>query len=97
MQFEINSDGADSGIETKNRESEIIAREEFQRIQYLLNSIPEEQAEVIRLRTIDDMSFVEIAELLKLPVTTIKSRFLYGISKLRSKVNPLEERTYELH
>ncbi len=80
-----------------NRETEIIAKEEFIRINKLLNSIPSEQAEVLRLRIIDEMSFVEIAEIIKLPVTTIKSRFSYGITKLRNKVNFQEEVKNELH
>jgi RNA polymerase sigma-70 factor (ECF subfamily) len=70
-----------------NREAEIIAREEFLRINRLLDSIPFEQAEVLRLRIIDEMSFTEIAEVMRIPVTTIKSRFSYGMEKLRNRVD----------
>lgn len=84
-------------IDGSNRETEIIAKEEFLRINQLLSSIPAEQAEVLRLRIIDELSFVEIAEIMKLPVTTIKSRFSYGIIKLRTKVNYQEEVKNELH
>jgi RNA polymerase sigma-70 factor (ECF subfamily) len=80
-----------------NRETEIIAQEEFLRINQLLGSIPAEQAEVLRLRIVDELSFVEIAEIMKLPVTTIKSRFSYGIIKLRNKVNHQKEVKNELH
>ena len=83
--------------DTSNREREIIAREEYVRLNRLLSSIPGEQAEVLRLRVIDEMSFVEIAEIMKVPVTTIKSRFSYGIIKLRTKIKNLEEVNYELH
>ena len=84
-------------IDGSNRETEIIAKEEFHRINQLLNSIPAKQAEVLRLRIIDELSFIEIAEIMKVPVTTIKSRFSYGIIKLRTKVNHQEEVKYELH
>jgi RNA polymerase sigma-70 factor (ECF subfamily) len=84
-------------IDDSNREKEIIAHEEFLRINRLLSTIPDEQAEVIRLRIIDEMSFVEIAELLNVPVTTIKSRFTYGIIKLRTNLKNQEEVKYELH
>jgi RNA polymerase sigma-70 factor (ECF subfamily) len=84
-------------IDHANRETEMIAGEEFLRINRLLNSIPAEQAEVLRLRIIDEMSFVEIAEIMKVPVTTIKSRFSYGINKLKTKVKNQEEEKYELH
>ncbi len=83
--------------DSSNRETEIIAREEFLRVNQLLNSIPSEQAEVLRLRIVDEMSFVEIAEIMKLPVTTIKSRFSYGIDKLRNKVTYQKEVKNELH
>ncbi len=84
-------------FDVSNRETELIAKEEFNRINKIFSSIPSEQAEVLRLRIIDEMSFVEIAEIMKLPVTTIKSRFSYGITKLRNKVNYQEEIKHELH
>ena len=58
--------------------------EEYQRASRLLSQIPEEQAEVIRLRIYADLSFAEIADTLSLPLPTVKSRFLYGIQKIRS-------------
>ena len=45
--------------------------------------IPDKQAEVIRLRIYGDNSFAEVAEILSLPLPTVKSRFLYGLEKLR--------------
>jgi len=59
-------------------------RQEFIRINRILSTIPEEQTEVIRLRIICGKSFVDIAKILSLPVTTVKSRFKYGIEKLRN-------------
>lgn len=57
--------------------------QEYRRINTLLHSIPVEQAEVIRMRIHGDRSFVEIADILEIPVTTVKSRFLYGIEKIK--------------
>ncbi|NOX85231.1 MAG: RNA polymerase sigma factor [Chlorobi bacterium] len=67
---------------------------EFLRIGKLLDQIPGEQAEVIRMRTISDLSFAEIARILELPVTTVKSRFAYGIDKLRKKTG-LKKEVYD--
>ncbi len=64
---------------------------EFRRISRLLEQIPEEQSAVIRMRAIDELSFVEIARILQLPVTTVKSRFTYGIGKLRQKTEKEKE------
>jgi RNA polymerase sigma-70 factor, ECF subfamily len=50
----------------------------------MLENLPEDQALVIRLRLIEDMSFTDIAEITSSPVTTVKSRFTYGMNKLRS-------------
>ena len=56
---------------------------DYQRIAQLLVEIPEEQAEVIRLRIYGNNSFAEVAEILALPLPTVKSRFLYGLEKIR--------------
>lgn len=59
---------------------------EYERISGLLDSLPAEQAEVIRMRCIAGLAFAEIAEVIDIPVTTAKSRFKYGIDKLKSKI-----------
>jgi RNA polymerase sigma-70 factor (ECF subfamily) len=56
---------------------------DYQRIAQLLREIPEEQAEVIRLRIYGNNSFADVAEILSLPLPTVKSRFLYGLEKIR--------------
>lgn len=56
---------------------------EYRKINTLLSAIPDEQAEVIRIRIHSDKSFAEIAEILEIPVSTVKSRFQYGIEKIR--------------
>lgn len=57
--------------------------QEYRRINSLLNIIPDEQAEVIRLRFYGDKSFQEIADILNIPLTTAKSRFTYGMEKIK--------------
>lgn len=57
--------------------------DDYKRIALLLKEIPDEQAEVIRLRIYGDNSFAQVAEILSLPLPTVKSRFLYGLEKLR--------------
>ncbi len=53
------------------------------RITQLLAAIPKEQAEVIRLRIYGNNSFAEVAAILSIPLSTVKSRFLYGLEKIR--------------
>lgn len=60
-----------------------MAEADYERVAGLMQEIPEEQAEVIRLRIYGNNSFREIAEILSIPVSTVKSRFLYGLEKIR--------------
>ena len=69
-------DVADTAPDTRNED-------DYKRIARLLTEIPDEQAEVIRLRIYGDNSFAQVAEILSLPLPTVKSRFLYGLEKLR--------------
>ncbi len=52
-------------------------------IDALLARLPERQAEVIRLRIYGDLPFEVVAQTINCSVPTVKSRFRYGIQKLR--------------
>ena len=56
-----------------------------------LDVLPEAQAEVIRLRTRQKLSFSAIAEKLDLPAGTIKTHFSDGLNKLRMELPALGE------
>lgn len=60
---------------------------EAERVGRMLVSLPAEQAEVIRMRIHDGLHFTEIADILEIPVTTVKSRFAYGVAKLRRQLS----------
>ncbi len=55
----------------------------FARIDDLLGGLPKRQAEVIRLRVHGDLPFEDVARAVGCSVPTVKSRFRYGIQKLR--------------
>lgn len=65
-----------------NRES-IQAVEESRRIESLLCKLPQRQAEAVRLRVFDELSFQEIAEVFGCSEATAKSRFRYGLEKVK--------------
>ena len=71
--------------------TEEAAVRELARIESLLAPLPEEQAEVIRLRVQDRLSFAQIAEMTGCPLPTVKSRFRYGLDKLRIKLSKERE------
>ena len=73
-------------LNAKDASHELLQIEEYDRIEGLLHKLPVEQAETIRLRILDNLSFKEIADTLNIPVTTVKSRFKYGIDKLKKSL-----------
>lgn len=69
---------------------QLLLHEQSRGIESLLRRLPPEQAEVIRLRIIDELTFAEIAALQEEPITTVKSRFKYGIDKLKQVLKSKE-------
>ena len=76
--LDLRTDMADTPFESNEAD--------YRRIVQLLTEIPEEQAEVIRLRIYGNNSFSDIARILSLPLPTVKSRFLYGLEKVRKAI-----------
>jgi len=54
----------------------------------LVAELPEEQREVLLLRTDGELSFPEIAELVGCPLETAKSRMRYALAALRRRLSP---------
>jgi RNA polymerase sigma-70 factor (ECF subfamily) len=67
----------------ENTFSTVAAREQSKVLSRLLDGIPSREAEVIRLRAFSELSFVDIAIIVDASVSTVKSRFRYGLDKLR--------------
>lgn len=61
----------------------VIARQERELVAQAMGELPAEQAEVIRLSFVDDLSQTDIADRLKLPLGTVKSRMRLAYTKLR--------------
>ena len=64
-------------------EGTLQSRLRFARIDDLLGGLPKRQAEVIRLRVHGDLPFEDVARVVGCSIPTVKSRFRYGIQKLR--------------
>ena len=56
--------------------------EEFVRVSRVLESLPKEQAEIVRLKCYDGLTFRQIAELQGVPEPTAKSRYRYAITHI---------------
>lgn len=56
------------------------------RLAALLESLPPSAGAVVRMHYLDELSLVEIAEALEIPVGTVKSRLAYGLRALRTHI-----------
>lgn len=63
--------------------------EEFKMVNRLLELLPEEQSETIRLRHHSGLSFQEISDIMEVPLPTAKARYRYGIEKIRNTLTKL--------
>lgn len=63
--------------------------EERLRLVELVQSLAEEHREVLRLRYVEDLTRSEIAEVLDLPESVVKSRLFEGMRKLREHASEL--------
>lgn len=68
-------------------ESDKQIHEEFMRINKMLDDIPPEQAETLRLKCYDGLTFKQIGKLQDIPEATVKSRYRYAITTLSKRVN----------
>ena len=60
------------------------AVDRLEEIERLLMRLPQRQAEAIRLRVFSSLPFTAIAEAVGVSLPTIKSRFRYGVERLRA-------------
>lgn len=70
---------------------QITAAEELERMEQYLRRLPGRQAEVIRLRVLDELPLADIAEIVGCGLPTVKSRLRYGLQKLRRIVPHTKE------
>lgn len=67
-------------------EADACARDEAQHLRELLGRLPEAQRDVIALSFFTDLTHVEIAARLEIPLGTVKGRMRLGLRKLRADV-----------
>ena len=70
----------------KGPEELVIAAEDRAALAKAMNELPVEYREILTLRAINDLSYTEISEILKLPEGTVKSRLSRARLALRNKL-----------
>lgn len=75
------------GLDIEDKADDTLDIEDIDRINACLDSLPQREADVIRMNVIDNLSFVEISGILSIPQSTAKSRYKSGMDKLRKLFN----------
>jgi RNA polymerase sigma-70 factor, ECF subfamily len=64
----------------------LVSQETAEQVEQALQSLPSEQAQVVRMRIYEDKKFVEIAAELKIPLGTALARMRAALKKLRDRL-----------
>ena len=84
--------GGEIAGEAADPAAAMIGREEARRLHRAITALPAEQRTVITLRLHGEMTFEEIAQQEGVSNNTIRSRYRYGLDKLRSSLGVGVER-----
>lgn len=91
MVFEAGEDLLGKLVREETNPEELVQQAEFQeKIGQLLKTLPPEQAEVFLLRVQGEMEYHEIAELMEVPMETVKSRMRYAVTSLGRRLRGKE-------
>lgn len=69
----------------------LVRDEQRARLADMVHALPEAQQEVLRLRYVEDLSRAEIAEVLEIPESVVKSRLFEGMKRLRDFADEIEK------
>ena len=85
-------EAARSVLDSTNPEHYAIFSEQSRNLNCAIAQLALEQREVIMLHLLGDMKFREIASLLGISINTVKSRYRYGLEKLRTLLSNQEKK-----
>jgi RNA polymerase sigma-70 factor (ECF subfamily) len=83
---------AAAGLSDKNPESILSRQQDMDRIQEAIEALPIEFREILVLRTFDELSYNEIAQIVNVPVGTVMSRLARARQFLAKRLKPLEDK-----
>jgi len=76
---------------------ELAERQETRReVQHSLDELPEVQKEIITLRFYQDLKLQDIADILSLPLGSVKTHLYNGLRKLKSRLRPAKPGTSDI-
>jgi RNA polymerase sigma-70 factor (ECF subfamily) len=85
----LDAEGLPSVLREEATAHELVEAKDLQRrVKAAVLALPDEQREVIVLKEYEGLTFQEIADVLALPVSTVKTRLYRGLDKLRERLSP---------
>jgi RNA polymerase sigma-70 factor (ECF subfamily) len=72
-------------------EGRLLDQELAQVVRDAIDSLPARMREAVHLRCLEDQSYAEIAQVLGVPVGTVRSRLHYGMARLADRLAPYLE------
>lgn len=81
--FDVSSETEESAYQMHSPEDAMERKDLRKVLEKALDRIPAEQKEVVIMKEFQGLKFIEIAEILGLPINTVKSRMYYGLHALR--------------
>jgi RNA polymerase sigma-70 factor (ECF subfamily) len=66
------------------------ARQISETVRRAINSLPPELRQVVVMKEFEELTFLEIAEILELPLSTVKSRLYVALKQLRRRLEKLK-------
>jgi RNA polymerase sigma factor (sigma-70 family) len=76
-------DGPEWAVENENPETTLMKSSNSQRVQSAIDDLPVDYREVLLLREVEEMSYLEIAEILSIPIGTVMSRLARARKSVR--------------
>ncbi len=76
----------DKALQVPIDEEDRKIHDEYVRVSKLLDNIPTEQAEIVRLKCYDGLTFRQISEIQDIPEATAKSRYRYAIQHIQQMI-----------
>jgi RNA polymerase sigma-70 factor (ECF subfamily) len=87
----VSDEGLEERLEAPDRtDVEVARRDGASEIRTALRHLPDEQVRVIELAYFGGFTHTEIAEMLDLPIGTVKGRMRLGLEKMRVRLSPSE-------
>jgi RNA polymerase sigma-70 factor (ECF subfamily) len=70
----------------ESHEAEVLQAETQKRVRQALLNLPEDQRAVVELKFFQDLTFEQIADVVQVPLSTVKSRLYAGLAVLKSRL-----------